>query len=484
MDADTEHERELLVRRLSAGQDALARIRCRVSGTLLAFGSLSLVLVGYVFFHVDEDKKSDSNGRLGTTCFSLSLYMIAFGLAPMPDDIWLTRVAIAAHSLLLFVFVCYSIKSASHWYSYAICNECHLFNWSFQNEVCFWWGMMDTVNLAASAWSIFFCFKAFCSPTSSDMQAGMWRGLTPVLVVVSLSAFCNTVIVAATQHRLARCIWELAWTAPTLIVVRWPSLRQAIQSHLRTIYTFRTETAASAGIAGLIGNCSVKDSLKEARARFRCLPLSALALDDFSSSPVTHSHQGRPLFEHTRPCRFRECDAFISHSWHDPAELRYAALQEWRSAFKAKHLREPWVWFDKACIDQTDIAADLRVLPLFLAGSKELLVLCGPTYLGRLWCIVELFTFAHMGGDHERMRVIGLAQSLPAHGQSRHSVFSSLNDFDARACSCYLEEDKHKMLGIIDVAFGSLDSFNHVVRRLFENPSSDEDTNSSVSSIE
>lgn len=33
------------------------------------------------------------------------------------------------------------------------------------------------------------------------------------------------------------------------------------------------------------------------------------------------------------------------------------ALQQWRAAFKAQHQREPRLWIDKYCIDQTDIEA-------------------------------------------------------------------------------------------------------------------------------
>ena len=49
---------------------------------------------------------------------------------------------------------------------------------------------------------------------------------------------------------------------------------------------------------------------------------------------------------------------------------------------------------DKACIDQNDIQQSLACLPVFLAGCQTLLVVAGPTYCSRLWCVMELFTFA------------------------------------------------------------------------------------------
>ena len=49
---------------------------------------------------------------------------------------------------------------------------------------------------------------------------------------------------------------------------------------------------------------------------------------------------------------------------------------------------------DKACIDQGNIQQSLACLPVFLAGCQTLLVVAGPTYCSRLWCVMELFTFA------------------------------------------------------------------------------------------
>ena len=48
---------------------------------------------------------------------------------------------------------------------------------------------------------------------------------------------------------------------------------------------------------------------------------------------------------------------------------------------------------DKACIDQNNIQQSLAGLPVFLAGCQTLLVVAGPTYCSRLWCVMELFTF-------------------------------------------------------------------------------------------
>ena len=56
--------------------------------------------------------------------------------------------------------------------------------------------------------------------------------------------------------------------------------------------------------------------------------------------------------------------------------------------------KEVTLWLDKACIDQNNIQQSLACLPIFLAGCQTLLVVAGPTYCSRLWCVMELFTFA------------------------------------------------------------------------------------------
>jgi len=44
------------------------------------------------------------------------------------------------------------------------------------------------------------------------------------------------------------------------------------------------------------------------------------------------------------------------------------------------------VWLDRVCIDQKNITEDLGCLPVFVVACKELLILHGETYMGRLWC--------------------------------------------------------------------------------------------------
>ena len=129
--------------------------------------------------------------------------------------------------------------------------------------------------------------------------------------------------------------------------------------------------------------------------------------------------------------------------------------------------QEPFLWLDKCCIDQDDIAANLRCLPVVLSGCQKLVILFGKSYLTRLWCIVEIFTFVHMGGKPSDIII------LPAIDGEQDELASLLDtslsrEFDARNCDCHVPEEKEKILTIIETAFGGYDAFNAEVRSLLQ----------------
>ena len=100
---------------------------------------------------------------------------------------------------------------------------------------------------------------------------------------------------------------------------------------------------------------------------------------------------------------------------------------------------------DKACIDQSNINSDLRCLPIFLSGCRSLVVLAGPTYSQRLWCVLEIFVFLRTGGTEERVVV---------HHLGGENVHKSLTQFDASKAKCFLHSDRHRLLAVIEAAFG------------------------------
>jgi len=221
---------------------------------------------------------------------------------------------------------------------------------------------------------------------------------------------------------------------------------------------------AASGIAAMIGDCSVDEALAQAKPRFRCVVAQQISPSYMEISPV----QELPtvdLFTLTEHCDLGDCDAFVSHSWRDCPTAKWESLQHWRQIFIAKHGREPRIWFDKACIDQTDINADLRGLPIFLAGCKELLVLCGPSYLSRLWCLMEIFTFVHMGGDPARISIVKIIRR-GAEVEDSKAIEAALRNFDVARCDCSYAPDKTQLVEVIRTGFGSLQNFNAVLRKL------------------
>ena len=133
----------------------------------------------------------------------------------------------------------------------------------------------------------------------------------------------------------------------------------------------------------------------------------------------------------------------------------------------------------QACIDQTAISASLACLPVFLAGCNKLLVVAGPTYTERLWCIMELFTYQYMGGSAHQITFLPISEAKEGGAPSLRKAGSSLGDlkgtdtlaafasFDARAAKCFKPEEKDALLSVIESGAGSIETFNTSVRQMF-----------------
>ena len=144
------------------------------------------------------------------------------------------------------------------------------------------------------------------------------------------------------------------------------------------------------------------------------------------------------------------------------------------------------IWLDKACINQGDIEASLRALPVYLAGCKQLLVLAGPTYAQRLWCVLECFTFLRMGASIRRVHVIPLGDADDAAVEERFARFRAqdatcLFTGPHRASPlgalltlrglcvcrrCFKPEEKQRLLGVIEAGYGDFEDFNKLVKHM------------------
>ena len=253
-----------------------------------------------------------------------------------------------------------------------------------------------------------------------------------------------------TTVSLGTMVMSLFFWTPLLVMTR--RNRGRIHRWLMGLWTSNKGTGEqeAATIAALLGGGSADAALAGGAARFRALPLSELTEDDLSGSADSGLHQK------TRPAALGDVDGFVSHSWSDNGVAKYKVLQEW-SRSRSKQ-GSATVWLDKACIDQSSIAADLQALPVFLSGCKELLVVAGSTYATRLWCVVEVFVFLKAGGTQERMFMADLGGE---------SIRGMLDTFDALKAKCYLKRDRERLLAVIESGYSDCVKFNRKVRGIF-----------------
>ena len=113
----------------------------------------------------------------------------------------------------------------------------------------------------------------------------------------------------------------------------------------------------------------------------------------------------------------------------------------------------------QACIDQLNVTESLAGLPVFLGSCQQLLVLVGPTYASRLWCVMELFVFVRMNARRKDMIVKLLDETS--------DLAAGLGTFDAGRAKCFLDEDKQRLWAVIEASFGTFAPFNALVRSIF-----------------
>ena len=150
-------------------------------------------------------------------------------------------------------------------------------------------------------------------------------------------------------------------------------------------------------------------------------------------------------------------DFFISHSWKDDAVKKLEAIKRVGEEFLKEHDRYPTFWFDKCCIDQDAISDTLSVLPCFVTASDKMLVLCGETYVERLWCIWELYTLLSFAEDVSEMlqRKIAVkdvraeSQSGTRDNDSESHLGEKLKCFSYKNSKCYDPNEEEKLYNVI-----------------------------------
>jgi hypothetical protein len=237
-----------------------------------------------------------------------------------------------------------------------------------------------------------------------------------------------------------------------------PRRRRAMHALLFDKLHADDKSRAAAMVAAMTGGIPAAAALETASSSFRAIPFDALHIDDFRTNDAASRPAARPrrlsrttsqeprerrpsmeegatMSTATAPTRTLRvtlggCDAFVSHSWSDAAEPKFAALASWAATFTSRKGRTPLLWIgargaahtlslphamseggatrivyasqalpnpfpvlrgsaDKFSIDQQDITSGLASLPVSLAGCKHLVCLMGPTYLERLWYVLS-----------------------------------------------------------------------------------------------
>mmetsp|Transcript_37939 Transcript_37939/g.104723 ORF Transcript_37939/g.104723 Transcript_37939/m.104723 type:complete len:270 (+) Transcript_37939:106-915(+) len=111
--------------------------------------------------------------------------------------------------------------------------------------------------------------------------------------------------------------------------------------------------AAAATVSALVGQDRLppEQTLAVAKAKFRCLKMSALNQQDLLSNADTG------LFARTIPAELGSVDCFVSHSWSDDPQVKWSALQRWAAQFEQLHGREPTLWLG-TCASESHTRVD------------------------------------------------------------------------------------------------------------------------------
>ncbi|KAJ1628978.1 hypothetical protein T492DRAFT_1013863 [Pavlovales sp. CCMP2436] len=229
-----------------------------------------------------------------------------------------------------------------------------------------------------------------------------------------------------------------------------PAVRSAVQGWLAARGTAVTSAAS---IALLLG--ATEDVEQLARERFTCVSAEEVLVTDFLSNSA------RPSIAIGRQeaARLGEVDAFVSHSWHDDAQAKFDALQEWRRDFKARHAdREP--------TQMGGSEAQIIVLPLappstdgavHRSPSKRLESVSDP-------CSATMANSERIAPGISRTFTASVSSASVMTIDAQERAFElAIEAFDVRNATCFVKEDRQRLSAVIAAGFVNLDNFNRVI---------------------
>lgn len=286
------------------------------------------------------------------------------------------------------------------------------------------------------------------------------------------------------------------------------------RSHLPIYPSSHLGILAVAGLAELVtgGDLQTSDLIEQAASSFKLIDYAVLSkhfVQEEDHEYHGHVFAPRPPFSEdaeeaarqkkhwdednaalAKSADLGDGDAFISHSWSDSMrslDKKEALFHQFCKQFMEEHGgKQPFCWIDKFCLDQKDLDVSLACLPIFLMSCRTLVILAGPTWSDRLWCIFELFCFIRMGGTIDRVHVVHFGDerlSISSKSKMRSSrasrsimsvaprttrrnsnqVLMRFGVFNAEMLECTEQSDREKLLQIIEEQIG-LSEFNEQVR--------------------
>ena len=218
------------------------------------------------------------------------------------------------------------------------------------------------------------------------------------------------------------------------------------------------------------------DLIAATAAVMRRLPVTNLTLAVLDSTPQNEymtrgTMDPEAALALSESCGLGGCDFFVSHSWSDDARQKYAQLMAVTLLFYRRHKRHPTFWLDKVCVDQRDLARTLRCLPVLVQSCSKLLILCGESYVQRLWCVWELYVHFAMSGPKAAKRAV--IADCRTGADTAGTAADALHTFDVKDAHCYSAEDEARLRSVIESE--SAATFNEAIREvaaaLLGNPS-------------
>lgn len=207
------------------------------------------------------------------------------------------------------------------------------------------------------------------------------------------------------------------------------------------------------------------EMLATAQKGLRLVPWECMSLGLLEKSTCDSPNQALSL---TRSCKMGEIDVFLSHSWHDCPVTKWEVLQDFAQKFFEQNGRYPSIWLDKVCIDQTNIAEGLKSLSVSLMGCQTMLVLCGETYMQRLWCVLELLTL-HAFDKNPKIIVHDISRPGREYSGIPYKIRSlgdRVRNFKLIEAHCFDPNEEDMILSVVDAGIGGRRGFEQTIRNL------------------